>query len=210
MESRITYSALAVIVVWIASKIFDYFDSRSKSNKEKEKFIRTLYAEIDLNTRDMEEFLRTSADISAVSAAIRSNRDFIPHITDSRSKDVYESKIELIHFAGNDYIADVIEFYGAMDRITREIEGIYLPSYKVISDEGRVACIEDIVAFTDACAVIGVSLLRDMEETYPYLHLKRKNKKATHASASAADLEQRRIKLDLDLDRARSNHRPAS
>jgi len=192
-------------MLWIAKEWRSEMEERRKRADEKEKFIRALYAEVDFNTHDMESFILLSASLGEVTRKIRENPDFIPHITDQRHKDVYKSQINLLHHAGDDYIADVVTFYGVMEKIGTEIQGVYLPSYRTISPDGRASVIDDIVEFAFECAAIGQSILAEMERSYPAYKLRRKKRK-TPAKMTDADLRERMRILALDLDRAWSTH----
>ncbi|OAP38664.1 hypothetical protein ATC00_12230 [Sinorhizobium americanum] len=191
--------------LWIAKEWRTVDDDKKKRRDEKEKYIRALFAEIDYNTRDMEKFIELSASVGEVIMKIKENKDFIPHITDSRHKEIYKSQIGLLHHAGDEYIADVVTFYGIMERIGTEIQGVYLPSFGVISENGRASVIDDIVDYAFECAQIGQSILLQMERTYPEYRLQRKKRKAPDRQ-SDADLQRRVVIFNLDLDRARTAH----
>ncbi|OWV78066.1 hypothetical protein ATY75_29080 [Rhizobium sp. N122] len=195
----------ATILLWLAKEWRSDLDERKKRAEEKEKFVRALYAEVDFNTHDMEAFIELSASLGEVTRKIKEKDDFIPHITDQRHKDVYKSQIGLLHHAGDDYIADVVTFYGVMEKIGTEIQGVYLSSYKTISPEGRVSVIDDIVKFAFECAGIGQSILAEMERSYPEYKLKRRKRRAAEVQ-SDADLRTRMTDLESDLNRARSTH----
>ena len=192
-------------LLWLAKEWrSDQYERRTRA-EEKEKFIRALYAEIDFNTHDMEIFLTTSASFADVKAKIRKYKRFIPHITDQRHKEVYKSQIGLLHHAGDEYIGDVVTFYGVMDRIGTEIQGVYLSSYQTISAEGRASIIDDIVDYVFECARIGQSILSEMERTYPLYKLRRRQRDTPIVSTDAR-LRERLLDLHSDLDRARSAH----
>lgn len=193
------------ILLWLAKEWRTDQEARSKTAVEKEKFLRALYAEIDFNTADMEVFLEFSASVGETKDKIRDDPNFIPHITDSRHMEIYKTQISLLHHAGDDYIADVVLFYGVMEKIRAEVNGVYLASYKTISADGRASVIDDIVEYSVECAELGQSILREMEQTYPVYRLKRKKRKAPE-KISSADLEQKMQAFVLDLDRARSAH----
>ncbi len=197
------------VLLWLATRIAEYFLERSRNSKEKEKFLRALYAEIDFNTRDMEEFVENPIPINAVIDKVRSQSDFIPHVTDARHTEIYRSNIERISHAGDFYIADVIYFYGLLERIKGQIDGVYLPSYTKISANGRANVINRIYDDSFTCAGTGRAILRTMEESYPNFKFRRKMRTATE-NVSIAELSKRCVQFELDLDRVRSAHRRSS
>lgn len=206
MEDKISSAAIVALIVFGLSKLFEIGVFWWKYRSEREKFIRALYAEIDFNTRDMEEFLSNSAGIPQVTEKLRSDSKFLPHITDSRHKEIYKSQIGLIHHTGDDYIGDVVTFYGIMDRISSEVAGVYLPSYPIISGEGRASVINDLFNHALECSTLGGDILSQMEGAYPSYRLRRKTRKAPD-NMSGADLADRVKKFTLDLDRARTTHK---
>lgn len=207
--SAAAITATAGIVIWVISRLYDAWSAHRKTEKDKEKFIRALFAEIDFNTTDMEEFIENPIPENMVINKIMENNDFIPHITDSRHTIFYRSNISDISFSGGYYIADVIFFYGLLERIKGQIDGVYLPSYTIISQQGRANVISRIYEDANLGAKTGRAILDVMELEYSTYKLSRKIRKAPDLQSSA-HLENRLEKLSLDLDRVRATHRKAS
>ncbi|MEM7525514.1 MAG: hypothetical protein AAF360_17510 [Pseudomonadota bacterium] len=140
-------AGLIGVLIWVASQVRDsHLRSRERAVSG-EAYIRALYAEIDFNTRDLRLFV-DQFDPPRIEAAIRADASLVPHITDARHTQMYMSRLTEIHSAGGAVIFDIVDFYGALEKIRTQIEGISAPSYRSISPEGRVQVIRRL---RDAC-----------------------------------------------------------
>lgn len=92
---------------------------------------------------------------------------------------------------------------GDIRAVTGQIDGIYLPSYVMISSQGRVNVINRIFNDSLKCADTGREILHQMQDVYPAYRLARKIRKAPE-DVSDADLQNRLEKLGSDLDRIRA------
>ncbi|OCP01756.1 MULTISPECIES: hypothetical protein [unclassified Ensifer] len=202
-------TAAVTVLLWVASRAVEFYLQHRKLNDDKEKFIRALYAEIDFNTSDMEEFIQNPVSLATVIAKIKSDQSFIPHVTDSRHTEIYKSNIELINYAGDGYISDVVYFYGLLERIKGQIDGVYLPSYVKISGQGRANVLNRIYDDCYLSADAGRAILREMEISYPSYKFVRKKRKAPN-NMSDAELKAKYDDFALDLDRVRATHAKTS
>jgi hypothetical protein len=202
-------TASVAVILWIASRIVEMVIDRNKLIKEKEKFVRALFAEIDFNTSDMEEFVANPIPLNAVVHKVKTVEGFIPHITDARHTEIYKSNISVINFAGDAYIREVVYFYGLLERIKGQIDGVYLPSFIKISGQGRANVINRIYDDSFSCAEAGRDILWQMTAEYPSYRLERKKRLAPD-DKSDANLKNRMEKFTLDLDRIRATHKNAS
>ena len=196
-------TAAVTITLWFANKVLER-DAESKNRETaRENFVRALFAEVDFNTRDMEEFISNPVSVNAVVTKVSSELTFVPHITDARHTEIYKSNIGLVNFAGDGYLAEIVYFYGLLERIKGQIDGVYLPSYINISGQGRANVINRIYDDARSCARSGEIILERMEHEYPGFRLKRKIR-TTSAAASDASLKLRYDNLCLDLNRVRT------
>ncbi len=175
MESAYIAGAVA-LVLWVANRFYETWDRRRRSRERSIANIRALYAEIDFNTRDMEMFLANPSSKEAIIARLRQDKGFIPHVTDARHTDVYRSRISEIHQFGKGSIGRIIYFYGLLEKIRIQIEGVYLPSFTLISDNGRANVIHTLYATCQECEELGSELLQTLAREHPKLKLERENR----------------------------------
>lgn len=211
MESISIPAAAAVtasvsVVIWVATRLFDWIKDWRATRRENRNYIRALYAEIDFNTYDMELFQSQSASIKAVVDKVRSTQDFIPHITDARHTDIYRSDVSKITYVNNDLTGQLVCFYGFLEKLKTQIDGIHLKSFTLISADGREATIREIFKTVGECATLGQTILGVMELEYSALTLRRTQRNAPQTSKSAAGLEQRYQQFRSNLDRVRTAH----
>ncbi|WP_321337701.1 hypothetical protein [Breoghania sp.] len=209
MLESLSWPAIIAAFVFVFSKSYEVTKIIWDDKKEKEKYIRSLFAEIDFNTRDMEIFISDSAPINLVKEKLIEDSSFLPHVTDSRHTDIYKSQINLIHHISDDYLPDVVSFYSIMNQIGVEVSSIYRPSFKKISIEGQVSTIKDLYVDSRECSRIGRKILDTMKDKYPNYKLKRKIRPAPSEHLGAG-LEERFELLDLNLERAWAIHRENS
>ncbi|CUX22901.1 hypothetical protein [Agrobacterium genomosp. 13] len=167
-------AALAAFTIWMLTQLVAMGAGFWKRAKEKEKFIRSLYAEIDFNTADMAIFLDAPISYVTFRERVKQNNDFVPHITDARHTHIYMKNIDSISATGREYVGDVVYFYGVLDKIRAKIDGIYLKSFTNISLEGREAAIRSLYEHAEEAKKTGETLLRTMERKYKRYQLKRK------------------------------------
>lgn len=103
-------AASTAFTLWILGQFVAVGVGFWKKSREKEKFIRSLYAEIDFNTADMAIFLAAPISYVTFRERIKENKDFVPHITDARHTHFYLKNIDSISATGREYIGDVVYF----------------------------------------------------------------------------------------------------
>ena len=137
--------------------------------------VRALYAEIDFNTRDMERFRRNSPPPEVLSQVLRDNPDRIPHVTDARHTEVYRANIAHLHFVSDNVLQHAVDFYGVLEKVRVQVDGLNYPSFQTLPPESRVQAVELIRATTKSAEISGKRLMAEFEREYPKLRLTRFN-----------------------------------
>lgn len=181
------------------SKSVDRRDRKYAELASKNALIKSLYAEIDFNTKDMEVFLEKSGKKEIVQNKVKSDLKFTPHITDARHVIIYKSKISDLQHMDGQHISLIVYYYGLIDKISATISGIYQPSYLQISADGRAQVIENLFRDCRVIRDIGAKILRKMESEYPQLALCREARLETQEQ-TAEELSQRLRQLEVDLE----------
>lgn len=167
-------AASTAFTIWVLGHLVAMGVGFWKRSREKEKFIRSLYAEIDFNTADMAIFLAAPICYVTFRERVKLNKDFVPHITDARHTHFYMKNIDSISATGREYVGEVVYFYGVLDKIRAKIDGIYKKSFTNISLESRESAIRSIYVHVEEAKKTGEQLLQTMEKKYKGYKLKRK------------------------------------
>ncbi len=183
-------------LVWIGQRFFEDRRKQRDSEREKNNLIRALYAEIDFNTSDMEVFLDQSPPTRKLRRAIKANRNLIPHVTDARHTAYYNNLIADLWVISDHLMAKIVLFYGQLEKIRVQVEGLNYPSFQTLSDDGRFFAVDVIRRSSLDALMSGRELLADLEYEYPHLGLHR-HVRPEHESLE--DLKQRWVNLDTKL-----------
>lgn len=194
----VMFTLLGGFVNMAYSKHVDRRDRREAEAASKNALIKSLYAEIDFNTKDMEVFLEKSWQKEAVQEKVRIDSSFVPHITDARHVIIYKSKISDLRHMEGQHISLIVYYYGLIDKISATISGIYQPSYSQISADGRAQVIENLFRDCRIIRDIGAKILRNMESEYSQLSLCREARDETR-EPTTKELSQRLRQLEVDL-----------
>ncbi|WP_373636575.1 hypothetical protein [Yoonia sp. BS5-3] len=216
LENIVLFLRIGVVTValWVASRIFDLAMGHSQRRADRNAFVRAIYAEVDFNTFDMTRFLNTKVPLSRFHGLFEQSEAFVPHITDARHTDVYRSRIDELHFvaggvtANASLVGDLVRFYGELEKVVQQIEGLSKDSFKTISVPGKVGTVRTIYQTCAVCEALGTSVLKKMETEFPKLHLTRNESQVHIMGPEKSDihlLRQRLSQLQSDLDRV--NHR---
>ena len=166
------WTAIAAVALWVASRCIDYFNAIRRNKKIRSNLVRSLFAEIEYNTQDLKDFLNQSPNIEIFEEKLI-DPEFTPHITDARHTRVYRENISLLHNVKDTLIQKLITFYGDLAKISAQIDGILMPSYKSISVEGQVNVIRILYERCAMCKKQGDDLVKEMKAAYPELELGR-------------------------------------
>lgn len=218
-DFRVVWLGVVTVALWVASRSFDLWQSWDRRTKDKDAFIRAIYAEVAFNTFDMSRFLNATVPVSRLDELF-SNKDFIPHITDARHTDIYRNGIGELHALAMpeptdvDLVGDIVRFYGELEKITQQIEGLLKPSFSSISPKGKSATISRIYATCETSERIGKELMINMETKFSHLGLK---SRASHwedeeklGTQSREQLSVRLQQLGSDLDRINATRHSGS
>ncbi len=197
MEPAIIAATVGVFL-WLATRAYEIYVDRARKASQATADIRALYAEIDFNTRDMELFLNGPSPLDRIIRKLSDDPNFTPHVTDARHTEIYRTRVRDIHTIGEGLIGRIVYFYGLMEKIKSQIDGLHLPSYRTISAEGRGNVIKNIYRTCEECQSVGELLLADMAARHPSLGL------ARVLRANDDDLPSRLAALSSNLDRVRS------
>lgn len=199
--SFVTFTGLAALFVFGASKLWDLLREQRHSERMTKSYIRGLFAEIDFNTTDLRRFNEASLDYGDLLKAFQANADLIPHITDARHTVVYADNMSRLSDLPDAFIRDVVEFYGDLEKIREIIGGLDKASFKTISAQGKLNVIRRLFRRTEETQQLGEDLLERFCGAFRDLGLSCK-----HAKPSELSLEERTAKLKSDLDRIRLLH----
>ncbi|MEM8729793.1 MAG: hypothetical protein AAGF79_07725 [Pseudomonadota bacterium] len=196
---------LVAVGLWIVSRWWDLWRARKQRQDDRETFIRALFAEIEFNTIDLLRFIETKPDLKVFEDLFQ-NPSFVPHITDARHTDVYRSRITELHAVSEYLIADVVRFYGDLEKIKAQIDGLQHESFRRISVKGRVGTMANMYDTIKGSAELGAAIIACMEVDYTHLQLKRRAPLA-RLILDNDELQERLQALESDLDRVRARHR---
>mmetsp|Transcript_22928 Transcript_22928/g.38540 ORF Transcript_22928/g.38540 Transcript_22928/m.38540 type:complete len:234 (-) Transcript_22928:770-1471(-) len=215
LSSILFFVRLGVVTVflWVASRVFDLWMDHKRRVADRDAFIRAIYAEVDFNTFDMTRFLDATISLERLSVLFE-NVEFVPHITDARHTEIYRSRTEELHFViddglpDNSLVGDLVRFYGELEKVAQQIEGLGKPSFKQISVPGKAATIGNIYNTCAACERIGVTILGKMQSRFPQLSLSRNGRVDARDIGRVGDLQGRLAAIKSDLDRVdRTDHK---
>jgi hypothetical protein len=167
---------IVTILLWICSRAYDFWIKHVSRAAERNAFLRAIYAEVDFNTFDMTRFLDSTVSIDLLAPHLE-RADYIPHITDARHTEIYRSRItELDALSGRygrheNLVGSLVQFYGELEKVTQQIEGLSKPSFVQISPKGKAGTINRIYKTCAVCEGLGKGILSKMEKSYPRLGL---------------------------------------
>ncbi|MFW8637235.1 hypothetical protein [Cribrihabitans pelagius] len=176
METKLLIAVIGPTLgffLWFGKRLFDDWRAARRARRDKRNLIRALYAEIDFNTRDMERFLAKSVSSEKLRATLEAYPKLIPHITDARHTEIYRTRIAEVHNVADGALFALVDFYGTLERIRVQVEGVNLPSYGTLTLEGRINAVEVIRRTAGTAQARGVSLLQRFERDFPDLGLHR-------------------------------------
>ncbi|MDF1668675.1 MAG: hypothetical protein P1U83_03595 [Roseovarius sp.] len=176
MYDKALLTASVTIALWILTRWIELGSRWFSNRRERHNLIRSLYAEVDFNTKDLHFFIENSADISAIEARLAQDSSYLPHVTDAHHTIIYSSHIDKLHHLENALTARLVLYYGLLEKIKEQIDGINLASFKSVSTAGKMAVLNRITVNSVECQKIGVEVLGMFSDTYPNLRLIRHNR----------------------------------
>lgn len=172
-------AAAASILVWVLTRWFEMLAAWRRKRHDRAALIRSLFAEIDFNTRDLQFFIENSADLSAVEARLSQSPDYLPHLTDAHHTRVYSARIDDLHMLEDGLTARIVLFYGLLDKIKVQIDGINLKSYASVSVAGKMTVLRRIIANVRETEQQGQLILVLFSEKYRKYALTRHDRRLT-------------------------------
>ena len=173
LENKSVAAAAVAVFLWVLTRWYETWLAWQHRRQDHSSLIRSLYAEVDFNTRDLQFFLENSADLDAIEKRLRSVDNALPHVTDAHHTIIYSTRVGDLHHLSNDLTARLVTFYGLLDKIKAQIDGINLPSFVHVSVEGKITVLARISAQIAECEAMGQSILREFSEQYPGFELVR-------------------------------------
>ena len=171
-------TAFGAFVLWILTRwaelVRDFFSKRRAKNN----LIRALFAEVDFNTRDLEFFTMNSADISKITAAMAKDPDLLPHVTDTHHTKIYAENLKNMHLMDDDLVARLVLFYGLLEKIKTQIDGVNLPSFATVSSAGKSTIIQRLGVQVTQCEAEGRTILDRFTKRHSKLALVRHTRQA--------------------------------
>ena len=168
--------AISALGLWFLSRTFEICHGLLNRRRGRSSVLRSLFAEVDYNTRDMEIFLEQSPQIEDIEVKLHDS-NFVPHITDARQTAIFHANLHLLHHMQDELIQDLVAFYGDLEKLRARIDGITKPSYKSISVEGQINVIRRIYDKCEECQKNGQRILCMMMKAHPNLKLERSNQR---------------------------------
>ncbi|SFU05273.1 hypothetical protein [Sedimentitalea nanhaiensis] len=187
--------------IWFAKRLLDDRRAEQRRRQAQDNLMRALFAEIDFNTRDMEIFLEKSPSRADLRKALFADRNLVPHITDARHTEIYRNRIRDVHEISDDVLQQAVEFYGLLEKIRVQIEAINYPSFRTLSDEGRLNAVEVIRHTAEDARICGIQLLDAFQRNA--VELKRYDRRAM-PTQTPEQLRSRVEQLDKRLAEAAS------
>ncbi|WP_295312017.1 hypothetical protein [Roseobacter sp.] len=163
----------AAVAVWVIREIYLGWKATRDARAKRNNLVRALYAEIDFNTRDMEWFLSKSPGEPQLRDKMTANPSLVPHITDARHTEIYRTRLAELHGVTDPILSRMVHFYGMLEKIKVQIDGVNYPSYQTLSVEGRLNGVMVIVRTSRMAHRYGSELLSQMEQDFPALSLSR-------------------------------------
>jgi hypothetical protein len=197
---------LASVLLWFGSRAWELWLEQRRLRADTDAFIRAIFAEIDFNTWDMTRFLKATVPLERLRELLE-QRAFIPHITDARHTEVYRSRIKELHAvvgkgpSDDRLVGDIVRFYGELEKVTQQIEGLNRLSFRTISVAGKVGTIGTIYRTCETCEFLGKVILAQMEVRFAHLRLQRSDSALAADGEDLQGLKHRLEKLQSDLDR---------
>lgn len=193
-------------LVWFVKRLIDDEREERRRKKQQDSLVRALFAEIDFNTRDMERFLKRSPSEADLLKRFREDRALIPHITDARHTEIYRTRISAVHNIADGALHQTVNFYGLLEKIRVQIEGVQQASYLTLSPESRVKVIALIIESASDAAACGQELLGSLAHDHRSLGLERFR---FDDSRSLAELSAQRIALEGKIDALKRGRQPS-
>lgn len=177
MQDKVIFTAVVSISLWVATQVYQLFRDLYRQRIEKINLVRALFAEIDFNTKDLHIFAKNSASLKDLERKLREDPVLVPHITDAHHTLIYKSNITNLPYISNTIIAQLVLYYGLLDKIKEQIDGLNQHSFRTVSAQGRYITIKRILDNVKECEAVGNEILLMFTISYKKLGLTRQYRK---------------------------------
>lgn len=138
-----------------------------QERRRAERLVCALYAEIQANVEDLQEFLDQSPALDRVKQAVRENSSLQPHFTGTEHTLVYERHLGELANLPRTVIFKVVAFYSQLERITTIIDSLELSSFENISGEGRAQVMDELWRSMERGVKLGKEVMHGLEINAP-------------------------------------------
>lgn len=159
------------LAVFTLTKLTELFVAFAAVRRRRSAFIRALFAEIDFNAAELTVFNNKAPSLKRLTAALEEDRDRIPHITDARHTLIYRRNVDDISFLDDSIVKKVVQFYGDLEKLKVQIDGLQLTSFRTISAQGKIDTILEIYETSRRAARAGAEIMEQMRRRYAALKL---------------------------------------
>ena len=177
MQDKVIITAVVSISLWVATQVFQLLRDLNRRRIEKNNLVRALYAEIDFNTKDLYIFAENSATLKDLEQKLREDTKLVPHITDAHHTLIYKSNITNLHYISDTIITHLVLYYGLLEKIKEQIDGLNQNSFQTVSANGRYITIKRILDNVKECEGVGDNILLLFTKSYRKLNLTRQHRK---------------------------------
>lgn len=168
--------AASAVGLWFGTRIAETISSWIRRRRERVNLIRALFAEVDFNTKDLYVFGAMSAATDQIEKRFQEKPDAVIHVTDAHHTLIYTENIDKLHYLDDRFAARLVLFYGLLDKIKAQIDGISLSSFAAVTPAGKLSVVNTLLANVEECEGIGREILNDFSKAYPKLGLVRTNR----------------------------------
>ena len=173
MQDKVTLTAVVSVALWVATQIYRLIRDFARRRSEKRNLVRAIFSEIDFNTKDLLFFVEKSVSLKKLESEFSKKPSLIPHITDAHHTLIYTNNIHNLHYISDRFIARLVLFYGLLDKIKEQIDGMNQPSYSTISARGKYKTLCSLLDNAAEAEAIGCSILKEFKLEYQELNLAR-------------------------------------
>ncbi|MEN0088395.1 MAG: hypothetical protein AAF737_08180 [Pseudomonadota bacterium] len=160
---------LGSLAIWLLTQIASFLGKLLAQRNARIALVRALFAEVQFNAADLSGFLEESQFDALLLKLAEPN--YVPHITDARHTQIYGVNIGHIHHIPDHIVKDVVRFYGGLEKIRTQIEGVRLPSYAPLSEAGKATLLARLRTECRDTERLGLVIMKNMQLRYPRLHL---------------------------------------
>ena len=130
---KFVIGAIVSVTLWFATQWVRMGRRWWQRRNEKRNLVRALFSEIDFNTSDLNRFVADAEILDSLRALFKEMPNLIPHITDAHHTLIYRGNVDNLHYIDDEVIVRLVQFYGILDKIKEQIDGLNRPSYQKIS-----------------------------------------------------------------------------